>query len=73
MQWTLEQHVFELCGSTHVQIFFNIQYYTICGWLNPWIQNHRYGGLRVGLEHLLVLVPLVVQGSTVSVTIILQN
>ena len=43
----LEQHGFELQRSTYTGIFFNkyIQYYSITGWLNPQMQNHRYRGL----------------------------
>lgn len=52
---------------------FSIQCYIICGGLNLWIQNHRYVELTMGLEHLLFWVPHVVQESTVSLSIILQN
>ena len=42
---TLEQHGFELCRSTYMQISFTkyvLQYCTILGWLNPQMQNCRY-------------------------------
>ena len=37
----LEQHRFELCGSTSMQIIFNskiLQYYMVCGWVNLHMQ-----------------------------------
>ena len=50
MQSTLEQHGFELHGSTYSQISFN-KYVLGCNmtpsWLNPGLLNHRYGGLTV--------------------------
>ena len=44
-----EQHGFELCGSTYLQIFFN-------SWLNPCMWNYRYRGPTMGLEHLWILI-----------------
>lgn len=49
IQWTLEQHVFELLGFTYTWTFFTKyapQYYMICGWLNPWMWNHGYEDFR---------------------------
>ena len=51
---TLEQHGFEQHGSMYAQSFFspsNYYSHTICGWLNMWMQNYRYGVLSMGLEH----------------------
>ena len=44
VQLAPEQHRFELCWSTYMQIFFfNSKYYSmIHGWLNSQIQNCRY-------------------------------
>ena len=41
-QLTLEQHGFELQGSTYRYFFptkYVVLYYRICDWLNPWIQS----------------------------------
>ena len=37
----------------HGVFFFPSNYdsHTICGWLNLWMQNYRYGVLSMGLEH----------------------
>ena len=45
LQLTFEQNGFELCGSNLYVNFFTkyvLQYYTILGWLNPWICNCGY-------------------------------
>ena len=55
VQLALEQHGFELCGSTYLWIPHLptmqciLQHYTIQGWLNPWMWNHEYGGLTIKL------------------------
>ena len=74
VQLTLEQHRFELHGSTYMRISFNkyrLQYYTIYGWLNPQIENRGYRGPIVLIYRFLTaqgvgpLNPHVVEGSTV--------
>ena len=37
----LKKHGFEMYTSTYMWIFFN-KYYSIHGWLNPWIWNHKH-------------------------------
>lgn len=61
----LEQHKFEMCGSTYMWMFFQsvLQYYIIQGWLNPRIQNHRHWGPTMGLEQPWILVSIVGPGS----------
>ena len=39
VQWTLEQHGFELCKSTYMWIFFNSKYNSR---LNLWMRNLGY-------------------------------
>ena len=42
------------CIGPHIhRFFFNkyiVQYYMICGWLNPQMWNHGYGGQTVKLH-----------------------
>ena len=45
----LEQHRFELQGSTYMCIFkYVLQYYMIHGWLNPRMQNQGCTGPSYG-------------------------
>ena len=48
---TLEQHGFELCGSTYMWIFFPINTYQSItrfpSWLNPQMRNTVCGGLTI--------------------------
>lgn len=50
------------CGSPLACKFFSriiLQCYVVCGWLNPWMWKHRYGGYKVTPR------VLIVQGSPV--------
>lgn len=47
IQLTLEQHRFDLHGSTNMEIFLNkcvLLYDTICTWLTSWMCNRGYRG-----------------------------
>lgn len=49
---TIEQHKYEMWGSTYMQIYFTkyvLQYYTVHNCLNHWMWKHRYKQLTVKL------------------------